>query len=260
MNINSTYGKLCDIAYTVENVILQKELNKEKQENSVIAGISLHAEETNRQIKSLQQKVTELEKSKKEQITNSGNQTQEIIPTIAAVSNVYDNRSASAGRLSRPPSQLQFKIPLSRSQSTESNFNQTNSFNRGRSGERRFSQGNNNFRPQSHSPGLLQGNTQYPRQGNSQYPSQFPSQYPSQANQRNQYSYQNANPNNQYSYQNAHHNSQNQVIDPRSPQPAFHPRTFPQRFQTQSTYQPQWQRNPNPQNWNPRQTFVNQNG
>ena len=247
MKVNDTYEELWELAYTVENVTLQKEINEEKQENSFIAGISLHAEKTDQKIRTMQKKILDLEESAKNKNTNSGHQTQDNIPTVAAVSNIHHNRSTSAGRPSRPPGHLQFKIPLSRSQSTDSNYDRGNSYNRKRSSERRFSQENNNYRQQSRSPGPQQGNPSHTRQDYSQHQNQSQSI-----------------PQNQYQHRNPYYGSQSQTVDPRSPQPAIHPQTFPQRFQrfpqqNQSNYQqqPPWQRNPTQQGWAP-QDFVNQ--
>ena len=76
MKVHNTYAELCDLPYTVEDVTLQKEINEEKQENSVIAKISFHAEEKDQKIRTMQQKILDLEESAKNKNANSGHQTQ----------------------------------------------------------------------------------------------------------------------------------------------------------------------------------------
>ena len=52
------------------------QINEEKQENSVIAKIYFHAEEKDQKIRTMQQKILDLEESAKNKNANSGHQTQ----------------------------------------------------------------------------------------------------------------------------------------------------------------------------------------
>ncbi len=118
---------------------------------------------------------------------NSRTPSQDTLPTVAAINSAQRDRSSSSGRSYRSSSQVHFKIPISRSQSSDSNYRQNNSYERGRSTERRLPPEHNNFRPPSRSPGPPRNNPRYGSQPNNQTgqyqgPIHVQNQYPSTTN------------------------------------------------------------------------------
>ncbi len=233
------YDQVCEIAYGAEKLLVQKEITKDRSVDTVIANISLHEGEQDKEIKILKTRLAEMEELLK---TNYSAHPQEPFPTIAAVSTPHRDRSASNGRPYRSNSQVQFKVPLSRSHSIESNYQDRNSYERGRSTDRRQNLGNPNYRASGRSPAYRQAKPHY------NHPQRTHSTDRNQG-QRN-VQHQNSNDNARYSKDQYHQSNQG------------HPRNQQfQQFQTSTHQQGQNWQPPSYQNGgNPRYLGYNNQG
>lgn len=233
------YDQVCEIAYGAEKLLVQKEITKDRGVDTVIANISLHEGEQDKEIKMLKARLAEMEELLK---TNYSAHPQEPFPTIAAVSTPHRDRSASNGRPYRSNSQVQFKVPLSRSHSIESNYQDRNSYERGRSTDRRQNSGNPNYRATGRSPGYRQAKPHY------NHPQRTHSTDRNQG-QRN-VQHQNSNDNARYSKDQYHQSNQGHYRNQQS-----------QQFQTSTHQQGQnWQPQSNQNGGNPRYLGYNNQG
>ena len=98
MDGDDDYDQACDIAYMAEKIVLQKEISKNKSVKAVIAGICVNNDERDKQIQFLHTKVAKLEESQKHMKANSRTQSQDPLPTVAAIDTVQRDRSSSNGR------------------------------------------------------------------------------------------------------------------------------------------------------------------
>ncbi len=138
---DDSFQKLCEHAIIAENIVLNKELCEGKEVNAVIANISQHEEQQDREI-SKQKIDIEILKSQINQLTlNNDDQTdsqdKRRAHTVAVADN-YRPRSLSGDRRpGRPNHTVQFRDPPSRPQSADRGFNRSqgteNPYYRGRS-------------------------------------------------------------------------------------------------------------------------------
>ena len=111
-NRDNTYAELCEHAYTAESVVINKDLNEDKGLTAVIAGMSHHERQQDKEIEILR---TQIETMK----INDANAKQELQgqETTIAVADRYQQRRSFSGER-RPDNRVQFRnTPLQRSNS-----------------------------------------------------------------------------------------------------------------------------------------------
>ena len=140
MHRDATYEALCDLAYTAENVVINKELSEDKGINAVIAGISHHEEQQDNEISNQKKELEQLRKRVEFlTVSNSDNNSQEnhSIPTVAVADNYRPRSQSGDRRPSRSSNRLQFRDPPSRPQSADRGYQRPqgtdNHYSRGRS-------------------------------------------------------------------------------------------------------------------------------
>jgi hypothetical protein len=155
MTRDDTYEQLCDHAYTAETVVINKDLTEDKGLTAVIAGISHHEKQQDKEIENLRNQLEKFTKIS-DATNQQGNPTQDR--TVAVADHYTPRRSLSGDRRpSRQENRVQFRSSTrSRSNSFSDRQGSGTNYTRPRSRSLERFQTNHGFSrgqsPRSHSP------------------------------------------------------------------------------------------------------------
>ncbi len=207
------YQTLCEAAYTAEATMMSKEINDDSKVNAVIAGMSLHEKQQDREIAMAKEELAMIKEELAKYMalkSNSRNKSQGSganTPTVAAIG--PDSQNNQGYRRSRRDSgPVRFDLSRNRSHSKESNYQRSRSLDKYQSPGRSYSYDNHgrSTSSQSRSPGRYL--------------------------QQNAHSHQHHTQNQHFKQPICapYHNPYGQQFNPRLPLPAIQTRALPQHY------------------------------